>query len=168
LYAREADNLEVLQDGLSLDDSVLYLFDQFLGFLAFDENTGGELDALLNFNGFFYDGPYFLLADANGADTGDYRLTATLTTPRLRQSGDSDSYLVQAQAGDLLQVSTQIPFSGPGEPVNQLDLAVTLYDPSGAPVASDPVGAISAAFHGGQLNARRWRSFGRCTRRGGD
>ena len=57
--------------------------------------------------------------------------------------GDNDSYAVQVNAGDVLNVTTSIPSAGPGEFVNDLDLAIELYDPLGALVASDATGTLS-------------------------
>jgi hypothetical protein len=48
-----------------------------------------------------------------------------------------DYYLVQANGGDNLVITTTTPGGGDGEPVNALDPRVELYDPRGLPVKSD-------------------------------
>ena len=50
---------------------------------------------------------------------------------------NSDNYLVRANAGDTLVVTTTTPGDGSGEPVNTLDTALELYDPAGVLVAGD-------------------------------
>ena len=52
-------------------------------------------------------------------------------------------FSVEANAGDALNVSTLVPAAGPGEFVNDLDIAVELYNPAGALVGSDSSGALS-------------------------
>ena len=59
--------------------------------------------------------------------------------------GSSDNYSIMANAGDLLTVNTTVPSAGPGEFVNNLDLAIELYDPLGNLVASDATGALTHA-----------------------
>ncbi len=53
----------------------------------------------------------------------------------------ADHYGVAVSAGDTVVVSTSTPADGPGEFVNLLDPALTVYDPSGAVVATDSNGA---------------------------
>ncbi|MFN0053205.1 MAG: CARDB domain-containing protein [Planctomycetales bacterium] len=53
-------------------------------------------------------------------------------------SGDrEDHYLVQANAGDHLVISTTTPGDGAGEPVNELDPIIELYGPDGTLLASN-------------------------------
>ena len=56
---------------------------------------------------------------------------------------DSDYFNIQGQAGAILSFQTRIPASGPGEFVNNLDVALELYDPAGNLVASDTSGALT-------------------------
>ncbi|MEW5770788.1 MAG: pre-peptidase C-terminal domain-containing protein [Pseudomonadota bacterium] len=53
------------------------------------------------------------------------------------QDGGVDLYRFEANAGDLVTLSTLTPGDGAGEPVNSLDPAITLYGPDGSPVGSD-------------------------------
>jgi RHS repeat-associated protein len=52
-----------------------------------------------------------------------------------------DQYKIQVNAGDNLVITTTTPFDGSGEPVNDLDPILELYDPSGTLVASNNNGA---------------------------
>jgi subtilase family serine protease len=47
------------------------------------------------------------------------------------------SYLVEVNEGDQLTVTTATPGGGPGEPVNELDPMIELFDPDGNLVAED-------------------------------
>ncbi len=57
------------------------------------------------------------------------------------EGGDTNQYLVQGGAGQALVLTTTTPGSGPGEPVNQVQPHLDLYDPSGHLVASNTGGA---------------------------
>ncbi|KKN76798.1 hypothetical protein LCGC14_0366650 [marine sediment metagenome] len=48
-----------------------------------------------------------------------------------------DEYSIPVQAGDTLTITTSTPADGAGEPINNLDAAIELYDPLGNLVASD-------------------------------
>ncbi len=52
-----------------------------------------------------------------------------------------DRFRITANAGDVLQVRTSTPGDGSGEPLNDLDPIVELYDPAGNLVASNNNGA---------------------------
>ena len=53
-------------------------------------------------------------------------------------AGDSvDEYLLQVNAGDVLQLSSTTPFDGAAQPASLLDLRIELLDATGTMVASD-------------------------------
>ncbi|MCA9236858.1 MAG: pre-peptidase C-terminal domain-containing protein, partial [Planctomycetales bacterium] len=54
-----------------------------------------------------------------------------------------DYYSVEATAGDVLSISASAISAGPGEFVNDVDLAIELYDPTGALTAADASGALT-------------------------
>ncbi|MEX0938203.1 MAG: alkaline phosphatase family protein [Pirellulales bacterium] len=56
---------------------------------------------------------------------------------------DLDHYSIPVLSGDTLQLDVTTPGGGAGEPVNLLDAAIELYDPSGVLVASDASGSLS-------------------------
>jgi hypothetical protein len=68
---------------------------------------------------------------SQGVQLAENEITAVLTT------NDVDTYSISAKAGDLLQISTTTPGSGPGQFHNTFDPKVSLYDPMGNLVASD-------------------------------
>lgn len=55
-----------------------------------------------------------------------------------------DHYVIQVNAGDGLVVTTSTPGDGAGEPVNDLDPLLEVYDPTGTLVASNNDGAADA------------------------
>ncbi|REJ69191.1 MAG: hypothetical protein DWQ31_05400 [Planctomycetota bacterium] len=55
----------------------------------------------------------------------------------------ADHYRVEVLAGDALNITTFLPAAGSGEFVNELDIAVELYDPSGTLVASSTTGSLA-------------------------
>lgn len=58
-------------------------------------------------------------------------------------AGATDYYSVEAIAGDVLDVTTFVPAAGAGEFVNSLAVAIEIYDPSGALVASSATGSTT-------------------------
>ena len=53
----------------------------------------------------------------------------------------ADFYFLSASLGDVLSITTTTPGDGIGEPANQLDPALELYDPNGVLIASNLNGA---------------------------
>ncbi|NQV31708.1 MAG: DUF4347 domain-containing protein, partial [Phycisphaeraceae bacterium] len=56
--------------------------------------------------------------------------------------GTDDEYQISVNAGDVLTITTATPGDGAGEPVNDLDPLLKLYDPSDALVDSDDNSAV--------------------------
>ena len=54
----------------------------------------------------------------------------------IESSSDADWYNVNTKAGDHLQLTVRLPFSGFGQSVDGLGPVITLYDPNGTQVAS--------------------------------
>jgi ELWxxDGT repeat protein len=75
--------------------------------------------------------------------------------------GDVDHYSVDATSGDMLTVEAVIPASGPGGFVNNLDLGIELYDPSGTRVAGPAIGSLMhRATQTGTYTARMFSEGG--------
>jgi len=55
----------------------------------------------------------------------------------------ADNYSVEVVTGDLLNVQTFLPATAGAEFVNELDVALKLYDPTGTLVASDTAGSLT-------------------------
>ncbi|MFV2070718.1 MAG: pre-peptidase C-terminal domain-containing protein, partial [Pirellulales bacterium] len=68
---------------------------------------------------------------------------------------DTDVYSFEASAGDVLSISTSLPADGLGQFVNELDVAIELFDPNGQLVASDASGSLThPAALGGTYSVR--------------
>ena len=138
IYAAPGDRLQIRLDGAAaggsaaLSDPYLRLFDRDGVQRAANDDYNG-LDSYVDFANFAYDGEYYVVADSYGSRLGGYRLTATLTTTRPRQTADVDVYAFSVNAGDVLTIATTTP----GGASNTLDPRLELYDETGALAAAD-------------------------------
>ena len=103
---------------------------------ANDDFFGG--DSHLEWTSFPYStGDYYVVGGAYRRRTGEYNLTATITTPTLRMFGENDFYRFETNVGDVLTLTTLTPGGGAGAFENTVDPALELYNPLGVVVASD-------------------------------
>jgi len=87
-----------------------------------------------------YTGDYYVRVD-QFAGSG-YRLVVDLETDELLEPADpGDFYSFSASGGDNLVISTTTPGGGDGQPDNDLDPRIVLYDTDGFTVTTDDSGA---------------------------
>ena len=154
IYASPGDRLQIWENSESVggvagvDDTVLYLFDKNGTQLAYNddyESNGNWLSTSYidyTFGSTAYTGDYYIGADSWSSHYGGYRLITQLTTTGPVLEYDlADQYRIQVNAGDNLVISTSTPGDGAGEPVNNLDPLLELYNPAGTLVASNNNGA---------------------------
>ncbi len=137
IYAGPGDSVSIRMNGSTLGDSYLRLFDRSAVQLAYDDDSGGNLNSLLVYTNFQYRGEYYIVADSYGTGVGAYTVTASLTTAYSPVRTDDDYVKLTALAGDSLVIQTTTPGDGANEFVNALDPALELLSPSGATLASD-------------------------------
>lgn len=159
IYVSQGDALRIDLEGAptskgSLLDPYLLFFSGAGVQLTGDDDSGTGLNSRLDWSSFpWATGDYYVVADSYGAYTGSYTLTVTLTTPSFVSAVDSaDQYLIHTNAGDNLIITTSTPGDGPGEPGNDLDPLLELYDPTGTLVASNNNWAVEDGGDG--RNAR--------------
>ena len=89
-----------------------------------------------------YSGDYYVVAAGYSSSTGSYTFTASLlTTNPIGMNDNHDYHAFNAAADDVLTITTTTPGDGLGEPVNDLDPLLELYDPAGNLVAANNNGA---------------------------
>jgi subtilase family serine protease/methionine-rich copper-binding protein CopC len=142
IYVSQGDSLTIDLEGSptgkgTLGDSYLRVFNSAGTQIAYNDdwNTLNSHLSWTNLN--WASGEYYVVADSYSSYTGSYTLTVALTTANLTMGGGDDYYRVHVNAGDTLTIRTKTPAGESGEFRNNLDPALTLYDPSGAQIASD-------------------------------
>ncbi|MEM7396079.1 MAG: PPC domain-containing protein, partial [Verrucomicrobiota bacterium] len=121
----------------TLSDPFLRFFDNSGNQIAFNDDGGNGLESRITYTLFTYNGPYYIVADSFGANTGTYEITARLTTTGLEQSLEDDTFAFQTSAGELFTINTHTPADGAFIFNNVLDPRIEIYDPNGTLVASD-------------------------------
>ena len=141
VYAGPGDAMNITLTRTTISDPYLRLYDRSGIQIAYDDDSGGALNSLLNFSNFTYRGEYYIVADSYGVSTGTYVLACSHTTlvPPVRT--DEDYVKLTAAAGDELVIQTGTPGDGTNEFVNLLDPALSLYGPGGGWLAGDDNGA---------------------------
>ncbi len=85
-------------------------------------------------------GPGYYTDDLRSGD-GDRLLEQAVAWAGRGGADPADIYLIHVNEGDYLTITTFTPGDGSGEPLNELDPVLELYDPDGNLVASDDNGA---------------------------
>ncbi|QEG41240.1 CARDB domain-containing protein [Roseimaritima ulvae] len=141
IWASPGDTIDVRQFGGSLGDPYLYLYNNTGRLLASNDDTFGLQPRILysfgsaNSN---YAGDYYIRADAYSSHVGSYTMTVELqSNAPLGIQDNEDFYGISVASGDVLTISTTTPGDGSGEPRNDLDPIVELYDADNVLVASN-------------------------------
>lgn len=140
VFASPGDRIEIEMRGEpsglgSLADPFLWLFDNSGNIIALNDDFFG-LEPLIDFSDFLYAGDYYVVADSFGSLTGDYELSAVLTTANFFQKPlDADVFKIAVNQGDDLQIAATIPAERQGIFTNELNIALELADPAGNLVA---------------------------------
>jgi subtilisin family serine protease len=137
--ASPGDSVKLALEGLGLADPLLELYDRGGRLLASDDDGGPGLDSLLIYDRFPYAGDFYVVARSYDLGTGDYALTATLTTANLLRPIDEDLYRIWLAAGSAITLATLTPGSSDGDawPTNALDPRIELFTAGGIQVAAD-------------------------------
>ena len=139
--AGPGDSITIMENGVSLSDPYIHLYDRNGLRLAYDDDSGDGLNSCLTFTNFAYRGDYYVVGDSYGGGTGTYTLISYLTTPVPPVRADDDFVKLSAVAGDSLVIRTTTPGDGTNEFVNTLDPALELYSLPGVLLAADDNGA---------------------------
>jgi len=137
--ASPGDSVKLALEGLGLGDPLLELYDRSGRLLASDDDSGAGLDSLLLYDRFPYAGDFYVVARSYDLGTGDYTLTATLTTENLLRPIDEDLYRVWISAGSAVTLATLTPGANKAGvwPRNALDPRIELFTSGGMLLASD-------------------------------